>query len=146
MAGDLRAIVSALTTASDLERIGDHGKKIGRIYLRMHQEATVISPPADLPHMSEMALAMLDRVLRAYTTRDTAEAEAICRADDQVDALYKHTFNIILAEMVKDPWRIASGTQLLQVLHELERVADRATNVAERVIYSVTGELIDLNM
>lgn len=145
VAGDLRAIVSALITASDLERIGDHGKKIGRIYLRMQQEAKML-PLGDIPRMSEMALAMLDRVLRVYTTRDTAEAEAICRDDDQVDALYKQTFNVILAAMVEDPRRIGTGTQLIQVLHELERVADRSTNVAERVIYSVTGELIDLNM
>jgi phosphate transport system protein len=84
--------------------------------------------------------------LAAFAARDVAEAEAICRADDQVDAQYKRTFDAIVAQMVENPRRISAGTHLLQIAHELERVADRATNVAERVIYTVTGELIELNI
>ncbi len=74
------------------------------------------------------------------------EAEAICRSDDQADAQYKRLFNAIVNQMIEDPRRISAGTHLLQVAHELERVGDRATNVAERVIYTVTGELIELNI
>ena len=144
VAGDLRAIVSALTVAQDLERIGDHGKKIARISIRMQQEPKSI-PLGDIPRLGEMALALLDRALRAYGSADTVEAKAVCRDDDQVDALYKQTFNVVLSYMVERPRWIGAGTQLLQAMHEMERVADRATNVAERVIYSVTGELIDLN-
>jgi phosphate transport system protein len=103
-------------------------------------------PMADIQRMGEMALAMLDRALRAYATRDSAEADAICKADDQVDALYRQTFNVILSYMLENPRLIGAGTHLIQVAHELERVGDRATNVAERVIYSATGELVDLNV
>jgi phosphate transport system protein len=144
VAGDLRAIVSALTVSNDLERIGDHGKKTARICLRMQQEPKGI-PLGDIPRLGEMGLAMLDRALQAYSSGDTAEAQAVCRDDDAVDALYRQTFNVVLSYMIERPRWIGAGTQLIQVMHELERVADRATNVAERVIYSVTGDLIDLN-
>jgi phosphate transport system protein len=145
VAGDLRAIVSALTIATDLERIADHGKKVARVYLRMLEDPRPV-PLEGIARLAEMALAMLDRALRAFSTRDTAEAQAICVADDQVDAFYKQTFNGVVSYMVGDPRRIGSGTHLLQVAHELERVADRSTNIAERVIYTVTGELIELNI
>jgi len=145
VAGDLRVIVAALIVTTDLERIGDHGKKIARIYLRMLETPQPI-PLGDIPRMAEMALAMLDRALRALATHDVAEARAVCLADDQVDALYKQTFNVILSYMLENPRLIGAGTHLLQVAHELERVADRATNIGERVIYAVTGELADLNV
>lgn len=144
VARDLRSIVSALTVSQDLERIGDHGKKIARICVRMQSESRAM-PLGDVPRIAEMAVAMLDRALSAYASGDTAEAQAVCQSDDQVDALYKQTFNVVLSYMLEYPRLIGAGTQMLQVMHELERVADRATNVAERVIYSVTGELIDLN-
>lgn len=145
VARDLRAIVSALTIVGDLERIADHGKKIARIYLRMLEDPR----PAvlgDVPTLGDMALAMLDRSLRSYASRDVAEAEAVCRSDDQADAQYKRLFNAVVKQMVDDPQRISACTHLIQIAHELERVADRATNVAERVIYTVTGELIELNI
>jgi len=145
MAGDMRVIVAALIVVTDLERIADHGKKIAKICLRMMQGLRPI-PFGDIPRLSQMALAMMDRALRAYATRDLVEADAVCKADDQVDALYKQTFNVVLSRMLEDPRMIGPGTQLIQVAHELERVADRATNIGERVIYSVTGELAELNV
>jgi len=145
MAGDMRVIVAALIVVTDLERIADHGKKIAKICLRMMQDPRPI-PFGDIPRLSQMALAMMDRALRAYATRDLVEADAVCKADDQVDALYKQTFNVVLSRMLEDPRMIGPGTQLIQVAHELERVADRATNIGERVIYSVTGELAELNV
>lgn len=144
VAGDMRAIVSALTIVNDLERIADHGKKIARICQRTHGELRPI-PLRDLGRMGDMALAMLGRALHAVATRDLVEARAVSVEDDQVDALYKQTFNLALAYMLESPRAISAGTHLIQAAHELERVADRATNVAERVIYTVTGELIDLN-
>jgi len=145
VASDLRAIVAALTIVGDLERIADHGKKIARTALRMREDARPMEL-GELPALGELGLAMLDRALRSFATRDVAEAEAVCRSDDQADAQYKRVFNAIVAGMVEDPRRISAGTHLLQIAHELERVADRATNVAERVIYTVTGELIELNI
>ena len=144
VARDMRVIVSALIVSSDLERIGDHGKKIAQAYLQMLENPRPI-PVTNIERMAAMALAMLDRALGVYTTLDLDEAQAICGADDEVDAFYKQTFNVILSYMLENPRLIGPGTQLLQAAHELERVADRSTNVAERVIYSVTGELQDLN-
>jgi phosphate transport system protein len=144
VAGDMRVIVSALIVSSDLERIGDHGKKIAQAYLRMLENPRPI-PVTNIERMAAMALALVDRALAVYASHDIEEARAICDADDDVDAFYKQTFNVILSYMLENSRLIGPGTHLLQVAHELERVADRATNVAERVIYSVTGELQDLN-
>ena len=145
VARDMRVIASALTVAADLERIGDHGKRIARIYQRMLEDPRPI-PLGDIPRLSQIALAMLDRALRAVVSGDVAEAQAVCEMDDQADALYKQAFNVALSRMLENPRLIGAGTHLVQVAHELERVADRATNVAERVIYTVTGELVDLNV
>lgn len=145
VASDMRAIVAALTVVGDLERIADHGKKLARITLRMLEDPSAVDL-GEVPLLGEQSLAMLDRALRAFATNDVAEAEAVCRADDQADAQYKRIFNAIVNQMIEDPRRISACTHLLQAAHELERVADRATNVAERVIYTVTGELIELNI
>ncbi|MEJ5198850.1 MAG: phosphate signaling complex protein PhoU [Anaerolineae bacterium] len=145
VASDMRVIVAALILVGELERVADHGKKIARTYLRMTEDPWPIAL-GDVPALGELSLTMLDQALRAFANRDIAVAEAICEADDQVDAQYKRVFNAIVKQMVEDPQRIAAGTHLIGVAHELERVADRATNVAERVIYTVTGELIDLNL
>lgn len=145
VAGDMRMIVSAVIIVSDLERIADHGKKIARIYLRMLDDPRMV-PLGDIPRLGEMALGLLDRALRSIVTRDIEEARAVCVADDQVDALYKQAFNLTISYMLENPRQIAAGAHLIGVAHELERVGDRATNVAERVIYAVTGELIELNV
>ena len=145
VAGDMRRIAAALTIANDLERIGDHAKRIASICIRM-QEAPQAMPQTDLGHMSDMALDMLDRALQLLVKPDVAEAQAVCKDDDGVDALHKQSFNRVLGYMLANPRFIQTGTYLIQVAHELERVADRATNIAERVIYSATGELVDLNV
>ena len=145
VARDLRTIVSALSIANNLERIGDHGKRIARIMLRMSERPQPI-PLGDIPYMGDRALDMLGRALQAVAQHDVELARALCRDDDYVDALYKQTFNITLSYMLDKPQLISAGTHLIQIAHELERVGDRATNVAERVIYSATGALVDLNV
>jgi len=145
VAGDMRHIVSVLTIVNELERVGDHGKRIAASSLRMSQEPRPI-PMGDLKRLSDIGLSMLDRALASVASRDVAEAEAVCRADDNADALYKQIFNVTLSYMLEDPRHIGAGTYIIQVAHELERVADRATNVAERAIYAATGELVDLNV
>ncbi len=144
VAGDLRHVVAGLITTIDLERIGDHGKKIAGTYLRILEDPRPVSPDY-VAQLGRLALGLLDRALRAYAAGDNAEAAAVCQADDQVDVLYKQTFNILLEYMLEDPRLIGAAAHLLQIAHELERVGDRATNVAERVIYAVTGELTELN-
>lgn len=144
VAGDMRVIVAALTIANELERIADHGKKIARICQRTRGELRPI-PLTDIGHMGELVLNMLDHALRALAMRDSASARTLSGEDDSVDALYKQAFNITLTYMLESVSAINAGAYLLQVAHELERIADRATNIAERIIYTVTGELIDLN-
>ncbi len=144
VAGDMRTIVTALIVTTELERIADHGKKIARICRRTAGEPRPI-PLDAIGHMGEMALAMLDDTLSALLVRDADAARAITARDDAVDALYKQTFNVALKYMLENPRAINAGTYLIQVADELERVADRATNIAERVIYLVKGELVDLN-
>jgi phosphate transport system protein len=144
VAGDMRAIVTALTIASELERIGDHGKRIARICQRTAGEPRPI-PVGGIQQMGEIALQMLDGAMQAVASRDPGIARTVSLEDDKVDALYKQTFNVTLTYMLESTRAIAAGAQLIQVAHELERVADRATNIAERVIYAVKGELVDLN-
>ena len=83
--------------------------------------------------------------MKAYAARDIEAAHVICRDDDDIDHLYKQTFNVTLSYMLENTKSIGPGTYLIQVAHELERVGDRATNIAERTIYAETGELIELN-
>ncbi len=144
VAGDMRAIVSALSIADELERIADHGKKIARICQRIHGELRPI-PLNDVARMGELVLAILDHALQILAALDAAGARTLASEDDQIDALYKQTFNITLSYMLENVRAINAGAYILQVAHELERIADRATNVAERLIFNVTGELLDLN-
>ena len=145
VAGDMRSIVSAVIIVTELERIADHGKKIARTYLRMLDDPRMV-PLGDIPRLGEMALGLLDRAMRSVATRDAQEARDVCRADDAVDALYKQAFNLTISYMLENSRQIAAGAHLIGVAHELERVGDRATNIAERVIYAVTGELTELNV
>ena len=119
----MRRIVVALTIASDLERVGDHGKRIARIFLRMHQSSQPI-PLGDPPLDRDLALDMLGPCAGALGESNVAEAEAVCRADDRVDALYKQAFNVVLSYMLEAPPLIDAGTHLSQIAHELERVGD----------------------
>ena len=144
VARDLRAIVSGLIMANEFERMADHGKKLARICLRTADDPRPL-PADDIVRMSEAALGMFDRVLAALANRDVIAARAVCREDDLVDALYKLLFNTKLSAMLDDPRNISAGTYHIQVGHELERVGDRVTNVAERLVYAVTAELTDLN-
>jgi phosphate transport system protein len=145
VAGDMRLIVAALSITTDLERIADHGKKIAKLSLHMAASSPLV-PASDILRIGQVALVMLERALHAFATQDTAEAYVVCQADDDLDALYKQTFNVLLSRMLEDARTVSAGTYLIQAAHELERVGDRATNIAERVIYAVTGQLVELNL
>ncbi len=145
VARDMRAIVGAISIANELERIADHGKRIAKICQRTAHDPRLI-PLGDIGRMGEAALTMVDRALQALAQRDVAGARAVCASDDQVDAMYKQAFNVALSYMLENSRSINAGTYAIQVGHELERIADRATNIAERVIYIDTGELIELNV
>jgi phosphate transport system protein len=145
VAGDMRNIVAALTIAGELERVGDHGKRIAKM---QHRQAIMAEslPMSGIIRMCELALKLVDRSLQAYARHDVDDAKQICKDDDELDALYKQTFNVTLSYMLENTRAIGPGTYLIQVAHELERVGDRATNIAERTIYAQTGELIELNL
>jgi phosphate transport system protein len=138
MASDLRIIIAALNIIVDLERIGDHAEGIGKITLMIGNEPP-LKPLIDLPRMAEMAGSMLRRVLEAFVSHDIQTAKAICDEDDAVDNLYDQVFRELLTFMAEDPKTITRATRLIWVAHNLERSADRVTNIAERVIYVVTG-------
>ncbi|MDP3062513.1 MAG: phosphate signaling complex protein PhoU [Chloroflexota bacterium] len=142
MARDLRYLVSVLFIANELERMGDHAEGIAKISVMMGDQPP-LKPLIDVPRMAEKAAQMLRGSLDALIKRDVQAAYAICKADDEVDALYDQVYHELLFFMMQDPRTIERATFLLWVAHNLERVGDRATNIAERVIFMVTGKLGD---
>ena len=145
MAGDLRILISMLHITVELERMGDYAEGIARINLLMGDEP-ILKPLIDIPRMAEKATTMLRRSMDAMVNRDTLTALQVCRDDDDVDALYDQVYRELLLYMIQDPSTIQRATYLLWVAHDLERIADRATNIAERVVYLVTGKMEEINV
>jgi phosphate transport system protein len=144
MARDLRWIVALLHIGVELERIGDYAEGISKISLMMG-DAPPLKPLIDIPRMTEKATAMLRDSVDSLVSRDQVKAHNVCQADDEVDELYDQVYRELLLFMIQDPTTIERATYLLWVAHDLERIADRATNIAERVIYMITGELVEIN-
>jgi phosphate transport system protein len=145
MAGDLRTLAAVLEIATELERIGDYAKGIARINLMMGEQP-LLKPLIDIPRMAEKSRDMLHRALEAFIRRDVALARAIPREDAEVDALYDQVYRELLIFMIADPRTIDRATHLLWVAHNLERSADRVTNICERVIFTVTGEMMEMDV
>jgi phosphate transport system protein len=145
MAGDLRVLITILHIAVELERMGDYAEGIGKISLMIGQEP-LLKPLIDIPMMAEKASAMLKRSLEALVNRDVVTATAVCNSDDEVDNLYDQVYRDLLDIMIKDPASVQRATYLLWVAHDIERIADRATNIAERVIFLVTGKMTETNV
>lgn len=144
-ARDLRTVITILHIAVELERMGDYAEGIGKISLMMGDEPP-LKPLIDIPRMAERATDMLRKSLDALISRDTAVASQVCKDDDEVDALYDQVYRELLTYMLQDPRTIQRATYLLWVAHDLERTADRATNIAEMVIYLVTGKMTETNV
>jgi len=138
MAGDMRIILAVLNIIVDLERIGDYAEGTSKISILIGDEPP-LKPLIDLPRMAEMTGSMLRRVLEAFIVHDAAAARGICAEDDAVDNLYDQVFQELLSYMAEDPRTITRATRLIWVAHNLERSADRITNIAERIVYVVTG-------
>jgi phosphate transport system protein len=145
VASDLREIIATLSIVRDLERIGDYAEGIGKIVL-MHGDEPLVKPLTYLPVMAEKAVGMLRESLDAFAKRDAKTARAICDEDDEVDRLYDQAYHDLLGYMIKDPSVITRATYLIWAAHNIERVADRATNIAESVVYLVTGTPMELNV
>lgn len=141
---DLRIILSVVGIATDLERMGDHAEGIAKLAVVLSREP-LVKPLIDIPRMMEIACDMLRRELEAFVDRDAVAAQEVAAADNDVDALYDQVFRELLVFMMNDPRTIRRATYLLWVAHNLERVADRATNIGERVLFLVTGQVEELN-
>jgi len=145
MASDLRAIVAALHIIVDLERMADHAEGIARIAIMMGGELP-LKPLIDIPRMADKAVEMLRRSLVAFINRDVEEARRICEEDNLVDGLYDQVYRELLTYMLQDPRNITRATYLLWVAHNLERIADRATNICERAVFLATGKMEELDV
>ena len=140
MAGDLRSIICVLSIITDLERIGDHAEGTAKIAVMTGDEPP-LKPLIDLPRMAQKVVGMLHRSLEALIRSDVEAARQIIAEDDEVDDLYDQVFRELLTFMAEDPKILTRATRLLWVGHNLERSADRVTNICERVIFSVTGRM-----
>lgn len=144
MAGDLRLLAAMLEITGELERIGDYAKGIGRINL-MLGDRPLVKPLVDIPLMAEKTRDMLHQALTAFVDQDVELAFAIPRQDDEVDALYNQVYRELIAVIMENPRTVDQANYLLWAAHNLERAADRVTNICERVIFTVTGKMTEVN-
>ena len=142
MAMDLRILVTVIHLGIELERMGDYAEGIAKICLMMGEEPP-LKPLIDIPRMADMASDMLRRSLDAFVNRDVVSSMVVRKDDDEIDALYEQVYRELLTFMLGDPTVIRRATFLLWAAHNIERIADRTTNIAENVIYMVTGERTD---
>jgi phosphate transport system protein len=143
MASDLRMIAAVIHIVTDLERMADHAAGIAKIALQTADQPP-LKPLVDIPRMSEIARTMLHDAITAFIEDDQAAARAIVARDDEVDALYEQIYRELLTFMLADPTTIDQATHLLWAAHNLERIADRVTNICERVVFAATGQLEEL--
>jgi phosphate transport system protein len=145
MASDLRTIISVFNIISEVERIGDHAEGIAKIVIMIGDEPP-LKPLIDIPRMAEKTVDMLHRSLDCFINYDSETAIKIAAEDDEIDNLYDQVFRELISFMVEDPRTITRATRLIWVAHNLERSADRVTNICERVVYMVTGKMEEINV
>ncbi|MDQ3327382.1 MAG: phosphate signaling complex protein PhoU [Chloroflexota bacterium] len=140
VASDLRTIAAVMTVATELERIGDYAEGIAKICIDIAGEPA-LPPITIIPRMADRARDMLDRSLEAFIGRDVEAAKRIWNEDDQIDELYDQVYHELLAFMISDPATINRATRLLWASHNLERIADRVTNICESTVFMVLGQI-----
>ena len=143
MATDLRTIIGVINIISEVERIGDHAEGNAKIVIMIGDEPP-LKPLIDIPRMADKTVDMLHRSLDTFVKHDDVEARRIAGEDDEVDNLYDQVFRELLTFMLEDPKTITRATRLVWVAHNLERSADRVTNICERVVYIVTGKMQEI--
>ena len=143
MAHDLRLLASILEVSAELERMGDYAKGIATINMRMGDEPP-LKPLIDIPRMAKKASDMLHRSLTAFINEDVAAARAIPGEDDEVDGLYTQVYRELMTYVMADPKNIDRANFLLWTAHNLERFADRVTNICERTVFIATGEMKEI--
>jgi len=142
MAVDLREIVSALRISNDLERIGDLAKNIAKRVIALNAEFPPPKLIRGVEHMTDLLLSQLKAVLNAYARRSVAEAMAVWRGDEEIDAVCTSVFRELLTYMMEDPRNITFCIHLLFCAKNIERMGDHATNIAETVHYMIEGKPI----
>src|SRR4026209_561513 len=143
MAHDLRLLASCMEIISELERMGDYAKGIANINMRMG-DAPLLKPLIDVPRMAQSCVDRRHAALTAFVNEDVEAAKSIPVHDDEVDALYNQVYRELMTFVIQDPKTIERANWLLWVAHNLERVADRVTNICERTIFIVTGEMTEI--
>lgn len=144
IASDLRAVVAAMNMVSDLERMGDHATGIAKSVVRGEGEP-MLNIPQDFNHLADQVRLMLKKALEAYRTKNLKLAHEVAAMDDEIDEQYRALFGRLLEAMAKKPVKSGAGIRLQFASHNLERIADRATNLVERVIFQYSGEMQELN-
>jgi phosphate transport system protein len=143
MAKDLRLLASCMEITSELERMGDYAKGIANINVRMGDKP-LLKPLIDIPRMAQKGVDMLHRALTAFVSEDVEAAKAIPVEDDEVDALYNQIYRELMVFIIEDPKNIERANWLLWVAHNIERFADRVTNICERTVFIVTGRFDEI--
>ncbi|MBI2865123.1 MAG: phosphate signaling complex protein PhoU [Chloroflexi bacterium] len=145
MARDLRTIAAVMNMITDLERMGDHAEGIAKITIMLGHEP-LVKPLIDIPKMADKARDMLRRSLKAFVEGDVAAAKTIATEDDEVDGLHEQVYRELIDRMIANPDNIQRATYLLWVSHNLERIADRVTNICERIVFTATGRMEEMNV
>lgn len=145
IAGDLRRVIAALHIIDEIERMGDHAAGIAKTVLLMKEEP-LVKVLKKIPKMAEVSRQMLADSIQAFLTRDVTWARQIAERDVEMDQLYKEVFNRLVEVMGEKKGMVTRATYMLWCAHNLERIADRVTNIAERVIFMTTGDLRELNV
>jgi phosphate transport system protein len=143
LARDLRLLAAILEIITELERIGDYAKGIANITLRLDEKADI--PKSEFKQMAKIGLEMLKKSLDAFMSGDVSGAKLIPAQDDEVDDLYNRVYRKLIKQMINDPASIDSASHLMWAAHNLERLADRVTNICERIVFVSTGEIIEVD-
>jgi phosphate transport system protein len=143
MAVDLRKLASMLELVGEVERIADYAKGIANIAVMIGAEP-LVKPLVDIPRMADLACGMLNRALEAFARWDVDLARSVPKEDQEVDVLYERIYRDLIAVIVKDPRTLDQAIRLSWVAHNLERVADRVSNLCERVVFAVHGRMEEL--
>jgi len=144
IARDLRQLAAILEVITDLERMGDYAKGIAKVTIKL-EDSTISIPHRDIAHMAELAVSMLHRALSAFITENQKMATSIPLEDDEVDDLYHKIYKGVVSAMIADPETSDQSNLIMWVAHNIERMADRVTNICERTVFIATGELLEFD-
>lgn len=145
MARDVRFIAAILEIITELERIGDYAKGISKINLMLSEEPVDPIIMGELEQMATLGLGMLQRSLDAFVTGNAEAARDISEEDSKVDNLYNQVYFKLMEQMTIDRTTVDRANHMMWAAHNLERMADRVTNICERIVYVATGEMRELD-